>query len=97
MRGWQRLGMKPSGQRNPPFWQRPTPRGGPSSASINADGVQGLSGKVNASELLINIVNSQQAKDADRLGPKGMWPDVLRHSRNAGHWLQGGGIPFFMP
>lgn len=82
MRGWQRPGMKPPGQRNSPLWQRLTPRGGPSSASANADGVQGLSGKVNTSELLINIVNAEQAKGADRLEPKGMWPVVSQPNRD---------------
>ena len=30
-----------------------------------------MDGMVNTSELLINVVKTEQAKDADRLGPKG--------------------------
>lgn len=30
----------------------------------------------NESELLINIVIAEQAKDADRLEPKGMWEEL---------------------
>ncbi len=33
----------------------------------------GLRGRVNVSESLINVVKRQQAKDADRLEPKGTW------------------------
>ena len=33
----------------------------------------GLRGMVNICESLINVVNRQQAKDADRLEPKGTW------------------------
>lgn len=32
-----------------------------------------MRGKVNICESLINVVNRQQAKDADRLEPKGTW------------------------
>ena len=33
----------------------------------------GLNGMDNLCELLINVVNAKQAKDADRLAPKGEW------------------------
>ena len=33
-----------------------------------------MSGMVNTGECLINVVTGQQAKDADRLEPKGTWP-----------------------
>ena len=40
-------------------------------ASIRAVRELGLDGKANRGELLLNVVRNEQAKDADRLAPKG--------------------------
>jgi hypothetical protein len=76
MRGWQRLGVKPPRQCTPPLGQQQ-----PAREAVICERQCGwearLSGKANISELLINVVNNQRAKDADRLGPKGVWLDVL--------------------
>jgi|APPan5920702752_1055751.scaffolds.fasta_scaffold868194_1 hypothetical protein len=41
-------------------------------ASIRAVRELGWDGKANRSELLINVVRKERAKDADRLEPKGI-------------------------
>jgi hypothetical protein len=72
MRGWQRPGVKPSRQSNPPFRAtiiREESRHLQAQCGWDAR----LNDKTNISELPVSHRQSKQAKDAERLEPKGMW------------------------
>ena len=75
MLDWLRSGVKPSEQRNPPL-------GAATSREMSRDlrapmrMDARLSGMTNRCELPFKHRQRQQAKGADRLEPKGMWPDA---------------------
>jgi hypothetical protein len=60
-------------------------------------GALGCDGTANRGEPLINAVKTEQAKDAERLGPKGAWPGTGVSSRlcrrRCGHRRTGGAYP----
>jgi len=71
MRRWQRRRMKRPGQCSRVLGLDQNREEEGRLCERQRGGSARLDGMTNISELLINIVNTRQAKDADRLGPKG--------------------------